>query len=392
MTTKRTTDNVRGRVTDTEFARRHGGVKAIMERLDLTATVVCGRDDETGIDRGRFHYVTDFEALNGQWFAVLFRDSGPVIFQPAYVGRAWADYASRIRDIVVAVDQAADIASLLKERGSATGRVGVVGLGDVMKVDDLRTLERLAPAAELVDVTAELDQMMAIKSDEEIGYLEETGEMCRRAFDAIAEAIRPGVTERYVTSKAFQVIKEMGGTTGFIHVARSGGIRTFHPPTDDVLERGDVIGFDLEHKGPSHYGVEVAHYFSVGPAPAEYVRKLDAEMRVFTAAREALRPGADAGAVMDAMSAAAAKSGMRMAGPVGLGPVMFHGHGVGLNFFCPPYVPGDGPIEAGMVLALHPWTGPERGDKLAVTALDTVVVDEDVSRSLVLPARGLIER
>ncbi len=40
-----------------------------------------------------------------------------MIFQPAYVGRAWAEYASRIRDIVVAVDQAADIASLLKERG-----------------------------------------------------------------------------------------------------------------------------------------------------------------------------------------------------------------------------------------------------------------------------------
>lgn len=62
-----------------------------------------------------------------------------MIFQPAYVGRAWAEYASRIRDIVVAVDQAADIASLLKERGAAAGRVGVVGLGDVMKVDDLRT-------------------------------------------------------------------------------------------------------------------------------------------------------------------------------------------------------------------------------------------------------------
>ncbi len=75
MTTIRTTDNVRGRVTDNEFARRHAGVKAIMERLDLAAMVVCGRDDETGVNRGRFHYVTDFEALNGQWFAVLFRDA-----------------------------------------------------------------------------------------------------------------------------------------------------------------------------------------------------------------------------------------------------------------------------------------------------------------------------
>lgn len=378
-------------ITDAEYSRRHSGLKAIMERLDLTTMIVCGRDDETGSNRGRFHYVTDFESLNGQWFAVFFKDSEPVLFQPAFVGRAWADYGSRIRDIVVATDQAAALVALLKERSVASDRIGVVGLGDVMKVDDLKSLEEALPGVELVDATTELDQLMAIKSAEEIGYLDETGQMFRAAFDAIAEAIRPGVTERFVTSKAFQVIKEMGGTTGFIHVARSSGIPVFHPPTDDVLQKGDVIGFDLEHKGPSHYGAEATHYFSIGPAPSEYVEKLEAEMSVFIAGRDALRPGATAQSVLDAMSNAAAQREMHMAGPVGLGPVMFHGHGVGLNFFGPPFIPGDGPIETGMALALHPWTGPERLDALAVTALDTVVIEEDRSRSLVFPTRKLVE-
>lgn len=378
-------------ITDAEYSRRQSGLKAIMEQLDLTAMIVCGRDDETGSDRGRFHYVTDFESLNGQWFAVFFKDTEPVLFQPAFVGRAWAEHDSRIRDIVVATDQASEIAALLKERSVASDRIGVVGLGDVMKVDDLKRLEELVPSAELVDATPEVDRLMAIKSAEEIGYLDETAEMFRAAFEAIATAIRPGVTERFVTSKAFQIIKEMGGTTGFIHVARSGGIQAFHPPTADILQKGDVIGFDLEHKGPSHYGAEVTHYFSIGPAPSEYVQKLEAEMSVFVAGREALRPGATSQSVMDAMSAAAAQAGMHMAGPVGLGPVMFHGHGVGLNFFGPPFIPGDGPIEASMALALHPWTGPESLDALAITALDTVVIEEGQSRSLVFPTRQLVE-
>lgn len=378
-------------ITDAEYSRRQSGLKAIMEQLDLTTMIVCGRDDETGSDRGRFHYVTDFESLNGQWFAVFFKDTEPVLFQPAFVGRAWAEHDSRIRDIVVATDQASAIAALLKERSVASDRIGVVGLGDVMKVDDLKRLEELVPSAELVDATTEVDRLMAIKSAEEIGYLDETAEMFRAAFEAIATAIRPGVTERFVTSKAFQIIKEMGGTTGFIHVARSGGIRAFHPPTADILQKGDVIGFDLEHKGPSHYGAEVTHYFSIGPAPSEYVQKLEAEMSVFVAGREALRPGATSQSVMDAMSGAAAQTGMHMAGPVGLGPVMFHGHGVGLNFFGPPFIPGDGPIEAGMALALHPWTGPESLDALAITALDTVVIEEGQSRSLVFPTRQLVE-
>jgi Xaa-Pro aminopeptidase len=299
--------------------------------------------------------------------------------------------ASRITDVVVSVDQAADLAELLRTRDAAGGRVGVVGLGDVMRLDDLDSLRRLLPATELVDVTGEIDELMAVKSDEELDLLEETGEMFRGAFDAIAQVARPGVTEREVTSKAFQVIKEMGGTTGFIIVARSGGIPVFHPPTDDALAKGDVIGFDLEHRGPSGYAAEASCYVSLGKAAPEYVQALDAENAVFGAGRDALRPGAEPHAVMAAMAAAAAEFGTHLAGPTGLGPVMFHGHGVGLNFFCPPYLPGEGSIEAGMTLALHPWTGPERVNAFAVGALDTVVVGEQGSRSLVFPTRQLIE-
>lgn len=391
MTTTATRRNHSGMITDSEHSRRQASLASLMERLDLRAMIVCGRDDQTGSDRGRFHYVTDFESLNGQWFATFFPDSAPVIFQPAYVGRAWAEYGSRIRDIVVAVDQVSALVSLLKEREAATSRIGVVGLGDVMRVDDLRALRDLLPDADIIDTTTELDDLMAIKSDEELGYFDETAEMFRHAFDAMAAAIRPGVTERYVVSKGFQIIKEMGGTTGFIHVARSGGVPAFHPPTDDVLEKGDVIGFDLEHKGPSHYGAEVTHYYSIGPTPTEYSERLAAETSVFTAARQALRHGAEAPEVMAAMSEAAAAAGRHMTGPVGFGPVMFHGHGVGLNFFGPPFLPGNGTIKAGMVLALHPWTGPERHDSLALTALDTVIVEAEQARSLVLPARRVVE-
>src|SRR5688500_17172875 len=152
MTKKRTTKMVHGSVTESEFTRRHDGLYAIIDGFALEAIIVCGRDDETGSDRGRFHYVTDFESLNGQWFAVFFPDGDPIILQPAYVGRAWAEYGSRIRNIVVAVDQIAEVASILKERESATGRVGVVGLGDVMKVDDFHAPQKLTPAVELVDV------------------------------------------------------------------------------------------------------------------------------------------------------------------------------------------------------------------------------------------------
>jgi len=381
----------RGTVTDVELERRHAGLAAIMRRSELGAVVVCGRDDDTGSARGRFQYLTDFESLNGHWFAVFFPDSAPVLFQPAYVGRAWADVASPIGEIVVAVDQAAEIASLLLAREAGRGRVGVVGLGDVMRVDDLTTMRERLPAADLVDVTGDLDELMAVKSDEELNLLEETAEMFRRAFDAIAQAARPGVTEREVTSKAFQVMKEMGGTTGFIIVARSGGIPVFHPPTDQALARGDVIGFDLEHRGPSGYAAEASCYVSLGKAAPEYVQGLDAENAVFDAGREALRPGAEPQAVMAAMAAAAGEFGMHLAGPTGLGPVMFHGHGVGLNFFCPPYLPGEGSIQAGMTLALHPWTAPERANAFAVGALDTVVVGEQGSRSLVFPTRHLIE-
>jgi Xaa-Pro aminopeptidase len=379
-----------GAVSDTELRRRRTALADVMARLELDSLVVGGHDDDTGVARGRFHYVTDFESLNGHWFAVLLADGDLVVLQPAYVGRTWADRAVRGAEVVVAVDQAREVAAMLRER-EADGRVGVVGLADVMRPADLHTVHRLLPAADLVDATDEVDRLMAVKSGEEVARLEETAAMFRAAFDALSRSARPGVTERAVASAAFQVIKELGGTTGFLLIARSGGIPVFHPPTDDVLQRGDVIGFDLEHRGPSHYALEATHYVSLGAPDARWAQALDREAEVFEAGRRALRPGARSDQVMAAMADAASAAGLELAGPTGLGPVQFHGHGIGLTFFCPPYLPGDDVIAPGMALALHPWTGPERDDVLATVALDTVVVGETSTRALVQPVRELVQ-
>jgi Xaa-Pro aminopeptidase len=194
------------------------------------------------------------------------------------------------------------------------------------------------------------------------------------------------MTERAIAAEALRIVKALGGTTGFLNMARSGGITPFHPPTEDVIESTDCVGFDLQYRGPHGYAAELTRYYSFVAPPSDLMSAFKAQQHCFDECVVAIRPGVESDVLLETMRRSYEDSGFELAGPVGWGPVHMQLHGIGLDFTEPPVVPGQNlEIEEGMVLTLHPRLGPENQRFPELTVQDNILVRDGKALSMCFP-------
>jgi len=357
-----------------ERDRRYAALRGAMDASAHDAYLIAGRAD--GSERGRVHYVSDLSVMGGMTYVLLPRDRPPTLFQPAFVGRAWAETAGWVIDNRSALDPIAEVVDVLRELGLADGRVGIIGLEHTMPIADFRTLATSLAGALLEDATPAFDAVRVVKSAEELACLRSTSSIVVAAYEALEAVLRPGVTERAAVSTAIGEVRRLGGLGGFLHISRSGGFTALHPPTDDVIRPDDVVTFDFEYTGLEHYALELTRQYSFGgPPPDDIAATYAIQGRVFDRIAASLRPGQTTTALAALIRAAYAAEGRTAAGPEGWGPVQLHAHGIGLDFGEPPFIPGpEMVLESGMVLSLHPNIGPEDPHRPVVAVVDSVVV------------------
>jgi Xaa-Pro aminopeptidase len=345
-----------------------------MDATGAAAYLIVGRAD--GSERGRIHYVSDLSVMGGITYVLLPRDAAPILFQPAFVGRAWAETAGWITDNRSAVDPIVVIADALGDLSLRGAQIGIVGLADVMPIRDFRWLAEHLPDAKLTDETAAFDRVRSVKSGEEIAGLQATSALLMEGYAALESVLAPGRTERDVVAEAIGAVRRGGGLGGFLHISRSGGVTALHPPTDDVIRDDDILTFDFEYTGRDHYALELTRQYSFGaPPPPAIAARFAAQSRVFERMRDVLRPGQTTAAIARLVHEAYEAEGYVAAGPEGWGPVQLHAHGIGLDFGEPPFIPGpDAVLAENMVLALHPNIGPEDPSVPVVSVADNVLV------------------
>ncbi len=363
-------------VSPAERDRRYAAIGALMDVGGFGAYLVVGRSDDS--ERGRIHYVSDLSVMGGRTYVLLPRDASAILFQPAFVGRAWAETAGWVTDNRSAVDPIEAVAEALMDLGLGAARIGIVGLAEVMPIRDLASLMNRLPEARFEDTTAPFDAIKAVKSREEIGFLRSTSALLAEAYAVLESVLAPGKTEREVVSEAIGAVRRLGGLVGFLHVSRSGGITALHPPTNDLIQLDDVVTFDFEYTGAQHYALELTRQYSFVRRPRRVISEtFEIQQRVFERCAAALRPGQTTAAFTSVIRNAYESEGRVAAGPAGWGPVQLHAHGIGLDFGEPPFIPGpDAVLETGMVLSLHPNIGPEDPSLPVISVADNVLVTE----------------
>ena len=240
------------------------------------------------------------------------------------------------------------LADAIKEEGLESGRVGIEL--DYLPARDYKKLGTLLPKVTLEDAEPFFGKLRMIKTDEEIEKLRIAGRAAEKVHHDSFGKLRPGMTELDLAGFVVNGLY-LEGIDQVVKLVVGAGERCSHAnpaPTNNVIRMGDMIRVDI-FGSTSSYLSDVARTAVVGKPTAfqrETWKKL-IEARALTL--ENIRPGVHSQEVYQKF----AKKFKEM----GLEPINFVGHGLGLTLHEDPYINkfSDTVLQPGMVLCVEPY-------------------------------------
>ena len=306
-----------------ERDRRYAGLRASMDAQGFDAIVVGSFQ---GRERLESYLIDDF--LDS--VVVLPARSAPVLlaFGGSRISRIFESvrrgFDAWVPDVRLGAG-GARVADVLKERGLARGRIGLVGFGPtapgeaegLLPLGFHTNLVKALPDAILGDFTRAFTDFMLVKSAEEIPLLRFAAGVSEEACRTMMEVARPGVSEAEVYADTVREIHRRGCDLRYPFFSLQSGrdnigwgvprwsVRA-EPPR--VLEAGDLVQAEIH---TVYGGQEGQVNMSVALDPVDdVVRRLEDVARAsYEAGLAALRPGVTFASVVHAMEEPIAKAG-----------------------------------------------------------------------------------
>lgn len=216
-----------------------------------------------------------------------------------------------------------------------------------------------------------------IKTPEQLAVMREAGLVVARTLDALAAAVKPGVTTAELDELAEAEIRAAGATPSFkgYHgypavICTSVNEEIVHgiPSSRRILRDGDIISIDCGAIVRGWHG-DAARTVGVGAISPEHASMLQACEAALWQGLAQARAGGRLGDISHAVEASVAASG-----PYGV-VEEYTGHGIGSAMHMDPPVPnygrpGRGPrLRPGMALAIEPM--------VMLGGSETVLLDDD---------------
>jgi Xaa-Pro dipeptidase len=235
----------------------------------------------------------------------------------------------------------------LSKHGLARGRVGIEL--DYLPAGDFAALTALLPQARFEPAQALLARLRQLKTPEEIDILRRLSRIADKAITDAFGAVRAGMTEMDLAAALTRGVYE-GGAEYFKLMIVATGERSVFPnvgPTQRVLQRGDICRVEI-FPIIAGYHAGVCRTAMVQAPPREAERIWANLVACKYMLLDAIKPGASTRAIYDLY--------MKKVGELGLPPISFVGHGIGLHLHEDPYLgpTEDQKLEPGMVLGIEP--------------------------------------
>jgi Xaa-Pro dipeptidase len=239
------------------------------------------------------------------------------------------------------------LADLLHRHGLAKARIGIEL--DYLPAGDFSALRDALPDAEFIAAENLLARLRQIKTPAEIDVLRRLSRIADKSITDAYHSVRAGSSEMDLAAALTRGIYEQGAEYFKLMIVATGERSVFPNvgPTERILKRGDVCRVEIFPMiGGYHAGV--CRTAAVGVAPPEAERiwaNLTACKHLLL---DAIKPGASSRAIYDLY--------LSKLSELGLPPISFIGHGIGLHLHEDPYLgpTQDQPLEAGMVLGIEP--------------------------------------
>lgn len=272
-----------------EYRARLRRVQREMAALDLDA-LLCHTP-------ANVCYLTGFEAV--LWFkyvlAIVPREGEPVLLaqdfeMPNACATVWC--ADRVSYPCYG-DPIAVTRDLLRQRGLARKRLGIELNRWSMSVPTWQKLRAALSSARLVDATAVLDRVKAIKSSAEIAVMRRSAALTSRGMIAARRAVRSRCRDQDVAAAAYDVMIRGGSEYMALDPIVTVGSRSSIPHSTHrrvVIGRGAPVLLEVG---------ACVHRYSTASMRAAMTRPVSAEMRhLYEACRESvdtvvrsIRPG-----------------------------------------------------------------------------------------------------
>ena len=246
------------------------------------------------------------------------------------------------------------LAELIERHAGNSDRVGVSGMR-TLPAPIFERLSSLVPGVTLEDAQRLTEEQRMIKSELEIGLLQEAARISDLGMAAGIRAAVEGANEFDVVAEAEYRIRKAGAELSFTTVMGAGsrtGLMTFLPK-DRSLERGDLVVLDCGARVSGYHG-DMCRSTVVGEPAPQQLKMLEAVRSGIEAGIEAARPGAVVRDIHHAAMAAVTEAGF---GDAWWGDYMPHGIGAGQHE--PPIGLPDGDVVLfpGMCLCIEPGVG-----------------------------------
>ncbi len=252
--------------------------------------------------------------------------------------RTWAEFGGNAMQT---------LAGLLSDMGCAEGTVGIE-FNYLPAADYLDLCKRL-PKATIADSAPVFDELRMIKTPDEIELLRRLSRLADKGIADAYGSVRAGSTEMDIARALIGNIYA-AGAENFTLLIVATGERSQLPnvgPTERKLQAQDICRVEIfPIIGGYHAGICRTAAVKAPPPEAERIWANLTECKHLIL--DMIKPGASTRAIYEAYLA--------KFGELGLPPIDFVGHGIGLHLHEEPYLGkfGDGPLEAGMVLGIEP--------------------------------------
>lgn len=375
-----------------ERDRRWNLLNDSMRQTGVDALVFAANDYRG--HKGSLRYVADYNLFHRSGNAVMFPGEAPFVILSGNLAGARRPKSEWVSDYRFPGTIGEGLVNAFKGR-SGIKRVGIVGLGQVMKVDEYVALTTAYPDTEFFDYSAEFERLRSVKSPAEILGAEESAFILDQCFSRLLEIARPGMTEREVGAEMHKVGHQLGGEdplflTMYSELNNGTVSASFAPARDRELAPHDIFTFSFEIVGPKGYWTELSRMVTFASPRSDDARMARAAASGIAAGARLLKPGAAPADVQRAVLSAVEKERATS--------TYWSGHSLGLDVLEQPWigldVVEDGlqseeiPLQIGNVLTLHPMVL-DQSTKVSGYMADTFVVEESGSRKLSEHATGL---
>jgi Xaa-Pro aminopeptidase len=245
--------------------------------------------------------------------------------------------------------QAAVLRDLLREEGVHGAEVGAEL--NFLPASLVRTLEDFFPAGDIRPLKGEMDDLRAVKGEDEIAKVRAALALCDMGQSYVRQNLQAGVTEIELWGEMKARMEVMAGGRLPVLADLVAGVRTAEiggEPGGYALGDRDPVILDIVPRLDGYWGDNAGTYFVGGSSP-EMAKAYGVVQDTLHAGVESVRPGVRA-RDLDAMLRDRVHEG-------GYDPYPHHsGHGIGVSYHEEPRIVtyNEKTLEAGMIVALEP--------------------------------------